>query len=1430
MAEQQPEVEDADPIDATAPAVSTASVLPTIASSIPLPPPLALSKGNAAVNWKRFRDQWANYEEATLLTSQPSTRRAAILLSCIGTDAYDIFRGMAFPNDNDKHDVDKIMLAFDKFCIGEINVSYERYVLNKRVQEANESFDNFLSDTRHLIRSCEYGNLADSVVRDRLICGVKDESLRQKLLTVRQLDLAKAIDMCRANESAQRHLRDMRGSDEVHAVTSYRRPTAAYHRQRSQSQSRQHHVATAGPRHTSAARPTSDSTSRTASRRCKFCNRQHEFRKTSCLAYNKICNACGLKNHFSNSQVCKKRSNTGISFIESDDTDDSAEDVLALETSQTSHPKKLYAKMNLGKQSDIPFLLDTGASANLMSLHLLHKAFGRNCNLQSTSRKLLLYDKSELQTVGVTRVPVTNPRTNTLHDLDFYVTDSTAQSPLIGAQDCLAMGLLQVNHENVCTVKLIEQSEKMTGINLSYSDAARSGLNCSDSAISRATAPLTKAYAMHHYKDIFNGIGKLQGEFHISLHEDVFPVRVPLRRVPVGLRAKVQTELDKMETDGIIVKENGITEWLNALVIVSKKNGEIRTCLDPQNLNRALVKVDCILPTLEDILPNLSRAKVFSSCDVSKAFWSIVLDHESSMLTAFMSGSNNQKYRYLRLPFGLSISSAAFQNRLMDALAGLHGIACIADDILIYGIGDDITAATKDHDANLLALLDRCRQKGLKLNKDKFKFQVDEFDFMGYTLTPEGLHISKDKVMALDLMPAPSDLKGVQRLLGMAAFLAKFVPQYSEVIAPIRTLLERDSEFYWDESYHGVALSKLKTLLKTAPVLRFFDDKAPITVQCDSSQHGLGAVLFQYGRPVAYVSRALTKTEEGYAQIEKEALSILFALERLHTYVYGKRITVENDHKPLMTIFKKALLSAPRRLQRIMLRLQNYQFDLVHIYGKEAIVSDTLSRAFSKENPTVSASERFSEDVAEVTDHCNDATFLAASPQTIETIRQAAIRDEVYHLLKRQIIRGWPESKDDVPNDIREYYNFCDELSVDNDFIYKGERLLVPHEARPYIIERSHLSHMGVNSCINRARSVVFWPKMTSQIADYISQCKVCAKYKNDQSKEPLLSHEIPSRPWEKVGCDLFMHNGKDYLITVDYYSNFFEIDRLENKRAPEVIKKLKTHASRYGLFSTLISDGGPPFSSNEFYNFSHEYDFVHIFSSPRFPQSNGLAEKSVCTAKRLMTKAHESSTDIYLALLEYRNTPSAFFHKSPAQRFLQRTTRTLMPIKKSLLQVPGSDQNQQSMKLAKSSQAYYYNRDSHIKPPLEENQTVRVKLDNNSNFLPARVIQKLPFRSYKVQLEDNRIFRRNRRHIRTSNEAPIVHHDSSTDIYDVPTQQIAPPPSPPSTPVVNMTQNTVASVKENTAAPIKSIIKADTNMKHTRSGRIVRLPVRFQD
>ena len=190
-------------------------------------------------------------------------------------------------------------------------------------------------------------------------------------------------------------------------------------------------------------------------------------------------------------------------------------------------------------------------------------------------------------------------------------------------------------------------------------------------------------------------------------------------------------------------------------------------------------------------------------------------------------------------------------------------------------------------------------------------------------------------------------------------------------------------------------------------------------------------------------------------------------------------------------------------------------------------------------------------------------------------------------------------------------------------------------------MDKVHASHLGIQGCLRRAKEAFYWSGIYKQITEFISGCSICNSYKPDQQKEPLKCHEIPTRPWQSISADLFELNGTQYLITTDRYSNFFELDILTSTTARAVINKLKPHLEIYGLPDRLTTDNGPQFDCAEFQKFAAEYQFEHVKTSPRYPQSNGKAENSVKTAKHILKKAADANRDPHLSLLDFRNTPS---------------------------------------------------------------------------------------------------------------------------------------------------------------------------------------------
>ena len=786
--------------------------------------------------------------------------------------------------------------------------------------------------------------------------------------------------------------------------------------------------------------------------------------------------------------------------------------------------------------------------------------------------------------------------------------------------------------------------------------------------------------------------------------------------------------------------------------------------------------------------------------------------------------------------FGISPAPEYFQRKLDQNLEGLDGVYKVADGILITGRGASMNEAVKDHDANLLKLLDRCRERNLKLNREKLQLKCSETPFIGHVLTPEGVKPDPSKVEAILKMERPKDVAAVRRLVGLVNYLSKFLSKLSELCEPLRRLTHKDVEWRWSAEQEE-AFESVKCAVTSAPVLRYFNSAEPVEGQGDASSSGIGFVLMQNGQPVSYSSRALTASEKNYSQIEKELLAQVFGVERNHHFVYGRRIVLWSDHKPLETICKKPLATAPKRLQRLLLCLQQYDVEIRYKPGPEMYLSDTLSRAYlptTDRSPAEKEAERI---------HAVD--FLPISQPQLAEIQRETAADPVLQSLTQVILKGWPDKKEDLPIELHPYYNVRDELSAQDGVLFKGLRCLIPTNLRPKIRERLHGAHTGSESCLRRARETVYWPGMTSDIKDYIAKCAVCATYQKEQPKEPLISHRIPNRPWETVGTDIFHFEDRDYLCTVDYYSNYFEIDPLKDKTASKVVDTLKRHFSRHGIPNKLRSDNGPPFNSYEFQQFVTSYDMEHVTSSPHYPQSNGKVENAIKTAKSLLKKSKAAKSDIYLALLEWRNAPSEGLESSPAQRMFGRRTRTLIPTTSELLKPKIVEDVPGKLLKRKQLQAKYYNISAKELPPLSNGEVVRVKpTDRSGRWYKARVEQQVDVRSYDVRTEDGRVFRRNRRHLKSSKEpactssnpVPINMPDGTSNVSVPPVKSAPAKPStsPGVQPSKDLAEASPPRKPNSNVKPAEVLVPFTSanpvNLPVTRSGRISRPPSHLED
>ncbi len=338
---------------------------------------------------------------------------------------------------------------------------------------------------------------------------------------------------------------------------------------------------------------------------------------------------------------------------------------------------------------------------------------------------------------------------------------------------------------------------------------------------------------------------------------------------------------------------------------------------------------------------------------------------------------------------------------------------------------------------------------------------------------------------------------------------------------------------------------------------------------------------------------------------------------------------------------------------------------------------------------------------------------------------------------------AWPDDVALLTPELQSYWHSREQLTVQNGLLLYNAKIVISASLHQTTLEALHAGHLGVEKCRAKARSSIWWPKIGDDIQRFVSSCQICLHYAHDRA-EPLLSTPLPDLPWQKVGTDLFELNGKHYLVAVDYYSRYLELEELQRQTSDDVIRVLKTMFARHGVPMFVFSDNGPCYAAAQFAAFANAYGFTHTTSSPRYAQSNGAAERAVQTAKNLLKKAD----DPHLALLSYRTTPLINGY-SPAQLLMGRQLRSTVPTTSASLQpsTPDVTKLQQLDRQAKERQAKNYNSRHRARNRAQWQVSDRVWVPDL--LVEATVTQALPYRSYQLRTAANVIIRRNGRSLR---------------------------------------------------------------------------------
>ena len=1126
-----------------------------------------------------LKKRFEQFRLSSGLNKESGEQQASTLLYCLCDDAEDVLLSSEI-SDEDRKDYAKVVSTFDGYFQVRKNVIFERARFNRRSQRDGENAEEYIAALYSLAENCQYGALKEEMIRDRLVVGIRDIALSERLQLDAKLTLEKAKKEVRQKEAVREQNQTLKETGDSRnnpiVLDSMGRDRGADNARRNPRNGRPGKF---GDRQ----------------KRCTRCGRgPHNLER--CPARLAACHKCQKLGHFS--VVCRSKSSSGsVDTVKEEPDTDSDEN--AFLDAIDGKGRACWTVNVLINSQEKQFKLDTGAEVTAISEDCYHTL--KDAKLRRPSRVLYGPGRKPLEVVGEIDA-----------NLSYKQSSSRQQIFVVKGLDRNLLGLPAIT-----ALKLAARLDN-TNFGRDYESLVK------------------ESYPM-----LFQGLGNLGEPYEIQLQPDA---------KPHALLKKVQAELSRMESMGVISKVDKPTEWCAGMVAVPKrKSEEIRICVDLKPLNKSVLREVHPMPKVDETLAQLAGARLFSKLDANSGFWQIPLSETSRHLTTFLTPFG--RYCFNKLPFGISSAPEHFQKRMSKILQGLEGVVCQVDDVLIFG------KDALEHDERLMKALERIAESGVTLNEAKCKFGQDRIEFLGHVIDQNGISASPEKVAALVEMKPPTNVTGLRRFLGMANQLGKFSQQLAELSKPLRDLLSTNNDWIWGPEQDKAFLAVKEELAKPT-TLALYDPAASTKVAADASSFGLGAVLLQQNqqhmwKPIAFASRSLTQTEHYYATIEKEALAITWACEKFASYIVGMKFHIETDHKPLIPQLScKHLDSLPPRILRFRLRLNRFNYSIQYVPGKQMYTADALSRS-----PVAlpgSQSIKFQEELEFYVEAVT--TYLPASKDTLDCYRRAQEADAICSTIKEFSESRWP-ARYAVSTEIRPYWTERGKFSVASGLLLYGSRIVVPEAIRKEALEKLHQGHQGIQRCKIRAASSVWWPGINKDVTEVVRGCPKCVEHSSPQ-REPMIPSLLPKYPWQKIASDLFILDGNTYLLVVDYFSRYPEVTKLSSTTSQCIITALQSIFSRHGIPEIMMSDNGHQFSSQEMKKFAEHYDFIHVTSSPLFPQSNGLVERMVKTVKQLLKK----SPDPFLALLSYRSTPFPWCGLSPAELLMGRRIRSSLP------------------------------------------------------------------------------------------------------------------------------------------------------------------------
>ena len=1127
------------------------------------------------------------------------------------------------------------------------NKHHSRFLFNNMKQEHGEGVVSYATRLRERATECEFENLEDRIL-EHLILTVNDKSLIQRAIS-KEWNLATFM-----SEAGQ--MEDLR--IQVDTMTGDANRTIASVREKTRYKGKQNHDATHQKKRPNEKKHQGESSKLKACTYCGLIGKHPPGR--NCPAYGKKCGHCNKYNHFA--KVCQKhnheektspRKNIKKTQEVDNDTSTDEEYFNAVKQIRSVKTKDVLITVRM-EDVDVRIEPDSGADANVLDEHqfrALQKLSKKKIQLQP-SKVILNTLQAELPVKGEANVTVRN-KTRGVETKVIVIKGRIGSPPLLGRETLMKLGMMKIDptgaleQENELKIKAIHQEEHYEKMK-------------------------------EKYKEVFEGIGLIEDkkngrEFYAKLHmkENAIPVAQKARNVAYYLQEPLRELLEECVKQDIYEKipESEPVTWCSPLVVQPKpryKNEEklkpqmIRASIDLRVPNSYMERNRITQsPIVEDFTHKFHDCKIFSKLDMNQGYHQLLLCPESRSIATFSTPWGNMRPK--RLIFGAKASQDSFDEAMQRIFGDIPYCLNQRDDILIGG------RDRKHHDETLEKVLQRAKDFGITFSKDKCQFGVKNIEFYGYKFTEDGLKPTTDKVRAIKECGTPTSKTAVRSFLGMTGYLSKFIPNYSVLTAPLRRLTEKDTRFRWTEKEQH-AFEALKESITDEKTMAYFDPKLPIILRTEASYHeGLSAALFQKRtdgiRPVHFISRSMTETEKRYSQTEKDALAIAWAKKRLHLYLIGApKIKIITAHKPLVTMFNKPTAKLPPRIEKWVMSMQDVDFEVNYEPGKdEKDPLDYISRFPLPETDDDDDTESYIKRVI----HQEHAPIL-------EKMKNATQNDDVSQKIIEAITNNHWENLKNKP-EYTPYYGIKEELYVSDGIIFRMNKIIVPQRLQQSVIHTAHsMGHLGMTKMKAMVRARYWFPEMDRMIENTVKKCYECQITTKHHREEPVKMTKIPEQPWESVSADFGgpYPDGHYNLVVVDKRTRYPEVEQQYTTAAKPTIQKMREIMARNGIPRRLETDGGPPFNSTEFKEFSKEMGFEHHIVTPEHARANGEAESFMKmlnkTEQIAKLQGENSKTAITNMLMGYRSTPHPATQTTPFKALMNREVRTKLDTAKT--------------------------------------------------------------------------------------------------------------------------------------------------------------------